>query len=196
MKIISFQNQLSNLTPHKKARLEISELVISNPELFPELLKYCFQTEKEISYKAVWILELVSEKKLSLLIPYYELFFKNIPKVTKDQALRPLSKICLFLTESHYKKRNIVLESKYKETIIEYCFDWLISNQKVATEAYAMRSLYYLGTEFEWIHPELKIIIEQNTPLKTSAYGARGRMTIEKIRKFQNKKKQPFSEAS
>ncbi|MCF6307192.1 MAG: adenylosuccinate lyase [Flavobacteriaceae bacterium] len=196
MKIICFHNQLSNLTAHKKARLEISELVISNPELFPELLKYCFQTEKKISYKAAWILELVCEKKLSLLIPYYGIFFKNIPKTTKDQALRPLSKICLFLTDRHYKKRNILLESKYKETIIECCFDWLITNQKVATEAYAMRSLYFLGIEFDWIHPELKIIIEQNTPLKTSAYGARGRMTIEKIRKFQNKKKQSFIKTS
>ena len=183
------KNKLENLTAHRKTRLEISDLVILNPELFPELLNYCFKIDDDISYKAAWALEMVCEKKLSLLIPYFEIFFKNLPIVTKDQAVRPLSKICLFLTERDYKKRNFLLDIKHKEAITECCFDWLISNHKVATEAYAMRSLYFLGTEFDWIHPELIIIIKKNIPDRTGAYQARGRMTLEKISKFQNKKK-------
>ena len=163
--------------------------MILNPELFPELLNYCFKVDDDISYKAAWVLEMVCEEKLPLLIPHFKMFFKNLPKVSKDQALRPLSKICLFLTERHYKKRDFLLDIKHKEAITECCFDWLISKQKVATEAYAMRSLYYLGTEFDWIHPELKIIIQKNIPDRTGAYQARGRMTLKSIEKYHSKKK-------
>ncbi len=187
MNPLNLHTQLTNLTAHKKSRLKVSNWVIENPKHFKELLNFCFKIDEDISFKAAWVLEMVCEEKLPLLFPYLEMFFKNLPKVTKDQAVRPLSKICLFLTEKHYKKRNIFLVFKYKEVITECCFDWLITNQKVASEAYAMRSLFYLGTEFDWIHPELKIIIEQNTPLKTPAYGARGRITIEKIKKFRLK---------
>jgi len=52
---------------------------------------------------------------------------------------------------------------------------------------FILDTLFLLGTEIDWIHPELEIIIEQNTPLKTSAYGARGRITIKKIEKFRLK---------
>jgi len=69
----------------------------------------------------------------------------------------------------------------------ECCFDWLIINQKVANQAYAMSSLYYLGTEFDWVHPELSILLKQNIPLKSAAYKARGRMTLVKIEKFRLK---------
>ncbi|MFK5983774.1 MAG: adenylosuccinate lyase [Flavobacteriaceae bacterium] len=189
MKLLNLYTQLTNLTAHKKSRLEVSNWVIENPDSLKELLSYCFKVDEEVSYKAAWVLEMVCEKKLPLLIPHFEIFFKNLPIVTKDQAVRPLSKICLFLTERHYKRRNILLDLKYKEAITECCFDWMISNQKVATEAYAMRSLYFLGTEFDWIHPELTIIIQKNIPNRTGAYQARGRMTLEIIDKFQNKKK-------
>ena len=67
------------------------------------------------------------------------------------------------------------------------CFDWLITNQKVAAEAYAMETLYLLGTEIDWIHSELVIIIEQHINTKTAAYKARGRITIEKIKKYRLK---------
>ena len=65
----------------------------------------------------------------------------------------------------------------------ECCFDWLITNQKVACQAYSMDALYLLGTEKEWIHPELKITLEQNISSQSAAYKARGRITLEKIKK-------------
>lgn len=191
MKLTNLHTQLTNLTAHKKSRLEVSNWVIENPNHFKELLNFCFMVDKKISYKAAWTLEIVCEKQIELLVPHFDLFFKNISKVTKDQALRPLSKICLMLTQHYYKKNsqqvNHFLSNNYKEIMIECCFDWLITNQKVATEAYAMRSLYFLGTEIDWIHPELIIIIKQNIPNKTAAYKARGRMTLEEIEKYNRK---------
>jgi len=106
--------KLDSLKAYRKDRLALAEWILDNPETFPELLSICFKTEDDISFKASWILEYVCEEKMDLLVPYFDVFFKNLPKVTKDQALRPLSKICLFLTEKHYKKKIALLDSKSK----------------------------------------------------------------------------------
>jgi len=193
LKSLKLQTQLTNLSAHKKSRLEVSNWVIENPESLKELLNYCFKIDEDISYKSAWVLEYVCNDRLDLLIPHLTLFLKNIPKAYKNQSIRPFSKICLMLVKSNYiKKESKVIAAmnlQIKKAMTECSFDWLISNQKVASQAYAMDTLYLLGTEIDWIHPELKIIIEQNIPNKTAAYKARGRMTLEKISKFQNKGK-------
>ena len=74
------------------------------------------------------------------------------------------------------------LNKKHLETITSACFDWLIGNHKVAAQAYAMTCLLLLGRKFDWIHPELRSILEQNYPNGSAAYKARARMTLAKLR--------------
>lgn len=197
-KLISMKSEilikkLNYQSPTKEVRLEVAHWVIENPETFPQLLEICFKASDKTSYKAAWVLEYVCTEKMELLVPYFDLLFENLPKIYLDQAVRPFSKICLMLAKLNYTKKEELIVSHlkqlHKKIMTECCFDWLISNQKVATEAYAMSSLYYLGTEIDWIHIELKQIIQQNIVSKTGAYKARGRITIENISKFQNKKK-------
>jgi len=47
-----------------------------------------------------------------------------------------------------------------------------------------MTVLYFLGTEFEWIHPELEQIIEKNIHQGSAGYKSRGQHTLENIRNF------------
>ena len=171
---------------HRKTREDVAHWVLDHPEYFKDLLDFCFRTELPISHKAAWILEIVCEEKLDLLLNNLDDFLENIYKVKKDQAVRPLSKICLMLTTKYYKKKDQkvmnVLSSRHKEIITERCFDWLITDQKVACEAYSMHSLYLLGRDIEWIHPELRVIIEQNITHKSAGYKAQGRKILEKIK--------------
>ena len=106
--------------------------------------------------------------------------------------MRPLAHICELIAISNYKKKDIdviaVFSEKHKKTLIDCSFDWLITEQKVACQVRAMTALYYLGTEFEWIHPELKQIIEQNVHLGSAGYQSRGKKTIKQIDTFQNNK--------
>lgn len=177
---------------YKEVRLEIAHWVIENPETFPQLLEICFKANDKASYKAAWILEYICAEKMEILVPFFDLFFENLSKIHLDQAVRPFSKICLMLTKLNYtnKEELIVnnLKPKYKQTMTECCFDWLISNHKVACKAYSMDALYYLGTEIDWIHTELTQIIQQNIVSGTAAYKARGRMTLEKIEKYSRRK--------
>ncbi len=89
------------------------------------------------------------------------------------------------LAKLNYNKKDKLiiknLNSRRKKTMTECCFDWLITNQKVACHAFAMDALYLLGTEIDWIHPELKVVIAQDMHSRNAGYVTRGRITLEKI---------------
>lgn len=180
--------KLNYAKAYRQTRLDIADWVLTRPQSINELLEYCFKTEDSISYKAAWILEFVCLEKLELLYEHLDYFFENLPKVKRDQALRPMAKICKMITKAYYKKKDKallkVLKPEHKEIITELCFDWLITNKKVACEVYAMDTLYYLGTEIDWIHSELKTIIETNIHQKSPGYKAHGKQILALITKF------------
>ena len=180
---IEFQNKLDSTTAHKDSRQKQANEVLNNRDNFDELIRLCFETKNKNHPKACWVLELVCYKKLEWLQKYLDFFSSNIKNLTKDSAIRGISKVCLLVTISHFKKKEIQLTENQLQQITETCFDWLIKDRKVASKCYAIRSLYLLGTHFDWIHPELKIILEKEYPNHSSAYKAVAREILKKINK-------------
>lgn len=181
--------QINYVKAYRKHRWDAAQWVLSHPETLPELLSLCFlEDEGDISYKATWVLEFVCLEDLALLYPLLDDFFGSLAKVKKDQSLRPLSHICELLCIRYYKENDSALITSltdaHKTIMTECAFDWLISDQKVACQVRAMTALYYLGEEFDWIHTELKQIIERNIHEGSAGYKARGRHILEKIAKF------------
>lgn len=177
--------RLNYTKAYRKTRLEVADWVLAHPELFPDLLQQCYNQESDMSYKASWILEFVCKARLELLYPELDLFCANLKTISKDQAKRPFAKICEILCLEYYKKQNPksqkVVTNAHKELITEACFDWLINNEKVACKAYSIQALYLLGTEFDWIHPELKIILRQGYNSHSAAFKARARQFLQKL---------------
>lgn len=180
--ISEFQKNLDYVTGHRANREKYADEVLDNQELFSELIQLCFQTSNKNSSKAFWILEFVCYQKLEWLADYLDFFCSNIENLKDESSIRPAAKICQLLLLSHYKKNEIILSEKNLEEIIESSFDWLINDIKVATKAYSMRSLYILGQHFDWIHPELKIIITKDYPNHTAAYKAVAKEVLKKIK--------------
>lgn len=183
--------KLNCTSARRDSRTQAANWVLKKPEVFPELLDLCFYAKDDLSFKAAWILEFVCLEKFELLYPHFETYFDNLPNDHKDQTVRPLAKICERLAIEYYKNKNPVLvkllNESYRQTMIECCFDWLISNQRVACEVYAMSSLFYLGTEFDWIHTELKTIIDTTIHKRSAAYKSRGKKVLAQIEKFRYK---------
>ncbi|MES2813089.1 MAG: hypothetical protein V4670_11515 [Bacteroidota bacterium] len=173
---------LENCTIARKERDKMRNLVIRKPELTPELCSIAFHLEDEIHIKAYWILELISEKKLKLLVPYIEDFCETIPKLTDDSAKRTASHIIYYLAKSNHRANGINLTQLQETQIIEMCFDWLIRDEKVATKVYAIKALFVLGKKYDWIHPELKNIIQQDYTHHTAAYQAATRIILKKLK--------------
>jgi len=189
------EEKLNYARAYHKTRLEVANWVLDNPETFSDLLDFCYDLKNDISYKASWILEIVVKDDLSLVYPEIDRFCNQLEHITRDQSLRPMAKICEIIIHEFYKNKTSeikkVLSQKHKEQITTNCFDWLITDQKVACKAYSISSLYALGTEFDWIHPELETILKEGYNNHSAAFKARARQFLAKIEK--RKKQKPYN---
>ena len=189
MTIAQFKKQLESVNHSKEKRLENTRFVQEFPNLIPLLFDIALQEKEPVAKKAMWLLEFVGREELSLLFPYLDAFINTMKQVQLDPSIRPAAKICEYLIENYFGKGNYPevknhLSAKHKEQIIEQCFDWIIDAKcKVAAKAYSMTTLYLLGTESDWIHPELQIILEQGYHEGSAAYKARARQVLEKIKR-------------
>lgn len=177
-----------NYVDHSRAnRLKYANLLIAQPELIPKLLDILFMVDDKVSCRAAWVFEFMCGEKLEEIIPYLDVFTENIHKVHIDSAERPVAKICECLAKAYYSKEKnaiqSVLSSNHKEKIVEACFDWMIKDVKVAPKAYSMNTLYLFGKDYDWVHPELSIILERDFHRQSAAFKARARHILKKIKK-------------
>lgn len=176
---------------YRKNRLKAAKWVLKNPETVSELIRFSFHEETKLATKATWVLEFVCREDLSYIFPHLDYIFENLPAVKSDGQLRSFGLICELLTIGYYKKQlpsyRKALTSEHIKVMTQCCFDWMLTNQKVACQARAMTSLYFLGTESAWIHPELGSIIQKNLPKGSAGYINRGQKTVELISKFSKK---------
>lgn len=167
-------------------RTKLVNLFLTKPAYLPMLLELCFSGKPKISAKACRLLEFVCNIDLSIILPYSKEFFSKIGLLEKDAEIRPAGKICELLMIAHYVKKDAATQlyilKPQREKIIETCFHWMLSDQKVAAQAHAMTCLQLLGTEFTWIYPELKIILDRNYASKSAGYQARARMVLKKMK--------------
>jgi hypothetical protein len=166
----------------RENRQILADEVLLNPSLLIELVPLCFQISDTNSPKACWILELFCYQKLEELNPYLDYFCSNIKLLISESAIRPMAKVCQLVVISHFKKKEIQLTEHQLQAITEACFDWLITDTKVASKCYAIRTLYLLGSQFDWIHLELKVILEKDYANHSAAYRAVSREILKKIK--------------
>ena len=181
--------QLNNLeTAKRENKQRIANIVLEQAFLFEELVTITFWIDKKISIKAAWVLEWIcTHQNLDFILPYLKEFTSKISSLKFDSAIRPCAKICEYLATAYYAKSA----NKTKETltlvhidaIVETGFDWLITPQKIAVRAYTMNTLYLFGLEKEWIHPELKHLIETKIIHESKGTKARGKHVIKLIEK-------------
>lgn len=186
MTYLELYNALNYVDHSRTKRKEISNLVANHPSNIATLMKVAFQVDDPVSCKACWILEFTAKEHLDYLLPNMDTFIRNIGSVHLDPAVRPIAKICELLMKSYFqskdRKTRNALNEEHLENITSACFDWLIGNHKVAAQAYSMTSLLLLGRKFPWIHPELRMVLEQNYQNGSAAYKARARMALAKLK--------------
>ena len=178
--------ELDYVNHSRENRKKYAIMVISNPELIDKVLDVLFQVDDKVSQRAAWLLEFVARENLDALLPYLDRITEEMHKVYLDPAVRPIAKICEYLIEAYYHRNpnhtKDHLKPIHKERIIELSFDYMITDQKVAAKAYSMNSLYLLGKEYDWIHPELMQILEQGFASGSAAYKARSRHLLKKLK--------------
>ncbi|WP_337967424.1 hypothetical protein [uncultured Flavobacterium sp.] len=179
------QTKLNYLKAYRENRLMVAQDVLENPSLFKELVSICFSPLNKNNHKACWILEFVSYEELIWLQPHLDFFCSNLKILKDESSIRPIAKVVQLLVKSHYKKdeNSIQLSETNLQDCIEASFDWLINDVKVATKAYSIRTLYVLGNHYDWIHPELQIILNKDYADHSAAYKAVAKEVLKKIEK-------------
>lgn len=180
--------ELSYVNHSREKRLYYANLVINNPDLIPKLLDILFMVDDKISCRAAWVFEFMCGENLEASIPYLDEFTESMHSVHLDSAVRPVAKVCEYLITAYYSRHDnsikLALLPKHKEKIVEACFDWMINDEKIAPKAYAMNSLFLLGQDYDWIHPELALILERDYQMQSSGFKARARHILKKIKRI------------
>lgn len=186
MTIEELYKHLTYVNSSRENRAINAKTVLTNLNLLPSLIDILFKVDDKVSCKAAWVLEFTCDKNLEVLIPFLDKFTSNISKVHLDSAIRPVAKICEYLVKAYYSKEdnNIknTLKPLYQERIIETSFDWMITNQKVAVKVYSMSSLYLLGKDYDWVHPELVTILERDFNSSSAGFKARAKQILKKLK--------------
>ena len=178
------QRKLDLVTAYRESRLKYAQEVLENKHYFEELVEICFSPTDKNNHKACYILEFVAYEKLIWLQPQLDFFCSHLKVLKNESSIRPIAKVTQLLIQAHYKKseNGIFLSEKNLQDCIETSFDWLINDIKVATKAYCMRTLFILGKYYEWIHPELQIILTKDYAVHSYAYQAVAREVLKKIK--------------
>lgn len=174
--------------PKRENRQRVANIVLENQNLFKELVALTFDVDNKVSIKAAWILEWIcTHHHLESILPHLDAFTSKIETVKFDSAIRPCAKICEHLAIAYYSKNDHKVKHKltinHIDTIVATGFDWLITPQKIAVRAYTMTFLYLFGLQKEWIHPELKHLIETKIIHESKGCKARGKHILELIEK-------------
>jgi len=175
--------KIESSTCHVASRKMVSNFAMKDENYLSEMIQFAFDIDHELHVKAFWSLDLVCEKKLKQFVPYIEGFCNILPKIKDDSALRPATRIAYFLTKSNHRKNGISLTQEQEHNLIEALIDRLIQEEKVASKVYAMKALFVLGKKYNWVHEELKTIIEQDYSNHSAAYQAATRNLLKKLNK-------------
>lgn len=177
--------ELNHVDATRDCRTKYANLVVDNPHLFKPLLDIVFMVDDKLSSRAAWIFEFVCTKDLNFIRPHLEEFTSSMSKVHLDSSVRPVAKVTEMIVTNYYEKKTSaikdVLSHQQRERIVEACFDWLIQEEKVAVKVYSMSSLWLLGNEFDWIHDELRLILQRAYTNQTAAYKARAKHVLKKL---------------
>ena len=182
MNKVALYEALNYVDASREKRSELAKQVVSSQNLIPLIIEIIAEENGPISCKASWVLEYVAKKDLHAIVNHLNQFVLLLPNLHLESSIRPAAKICELLMKAYFGKKphatQIEVTENQLKCIAEAAFDWLIGNHKVAPRAHSMTILLLLGKKIDWIHPELRLILNQNYPTTSAAYKARTRMTL------------------
>ncbi|WGK64683.1 hypothetical protein [Croceiramulus getboli] len=173
-------SELDQVDARLTSRLAFAKKIEDEPEAIPKLVKLMIQEGKpHHAKKAAWILDLIYSQSAEKLHPYLMQWIQALPQLKIEAGRRVMAKIYALALAEHIEVLN---DGTSRKKLISIFFDWLLDDHEVAIKANAMTALFTLGKYEDWVHPELKRVLEEDAAKHSPAYRARARMTLAKIK--------------
>lgn len=142
-----------------------------HPECFEELLALaCSPKEKRKHIVAAWVLEKYALNRLDVLAPCLAVFLQGTMVQTHESKRRPMIKLTYHYCRN--KKRRSELSEKEKDTLVEICFGYLLDAQKIASIAFALKTVDFFLDHSPWIRKEVLAYIERESPKRGRSFQA------------------------
>ena len=163
--------------------LELSRILREQQFALRDLIDVTFHPDKDIAFRAAWILENVFLQNPASYETDLEYLVSRISDVKHASCQRHYAKILMHITDP---KTIPVIKDKMLqlnvEPIVEQCFDWMIDPKvKIAVKCFASEVLFNLHTRYPWITGELaeqvKFMMRNGSP----GIQSRGRRILAKI---------------
>tara|TARA_R110002012_G_scaffold42418_8_gene115482 strand:+ start:30123 stop:30695 length:573 start_codon:yes stop_codon:yes gene_type:complete len=158
------------------------------PEMAQALFNEVLLEDKVGTFNASWTFDHLMRKKLIYILPIFEDFVNRLSELKTESCIRPIAHVCEMVCEAYFKKKNPDfvqnITDDQLEKMMSSCFDWLIGPMNIAPKVFSMTCLYYLGLKYDWVHPELKLVLEDSYATGTTGYKNRAKKTLDKLAKL------------
>jgi len=121
-----------------------------------DVIRLTFYPEKEIAFRAAWLLENLVLTKPLRFIDDLDYLIAQFFKIKNKSCQRHYAKILMHLTGPKMDKAvKAKIEAMNMEPVVERCFDLIINPKSpVAVKVFSCQVLFNLRTRYNWI-PEM-----------------------------------------
>ncbi|MDP9048394.1 MAG: hypothetical protein M3N14_09675, partial [Bacteroidota bacterium] len=163
--------------------LELSRILKEQKFALRDLIDLTFYPDKNIAFRAAWILENVFLQNPTLYDPDLGYLVSRIKEVEYESCKRHYAKIVMHITG---KRTPETIRQKLNELdlepVVEQCFDWMIDPKVlVAVKVFASEALFNLRQRYPWIAEELANQIKFLMRNGTAAIQSRGRKLLSQL---------------
>ena len=166
--------------------LELSAILKAQQFTLRDLIDVTFNPNKDIAFRAAWILENLILQKPAAYVISFEYLLSRVKDVRHESCQRHYAKILMHITAK--KAGTVVNEGIMEmdmEPIVAQCFDWMIDpSVKIAVKCFAAETLINLAPRYPWIKDELAEQLQFLMRDGTAAIQSRGRRLLAGLKKI------------
>jgi len=163
--------------------VKLSAIIQKQQFSIKDLIDITFHPDKNIAFRAAWILENLLLQKPESYIEHLNYLNSRVKDVGNPSCKRHYAKILMHITApkapANIKQR---LAETELEPVVEQLFDWLIDPKVlIAVKVFAAEALFNLRERYPWISEELANQIRFLMRDGTAAIQSRGRKLLAKL---------------
>ena len=179
-----FVKQIS-ATIGKSRVIELTKIIQEQKFPLHNLVDITFHPDKNIAFRASWILENVLLNDMENYIPHIDYLTKRFVDVNYPSCQRHYGNIIMRITSSKAPKSIKTAINKINfDPVIEHLFEWLIDEKvKIAVKSCAAEALFNLRLQYPWIKEELTEQLQYLMRDGTAAIQSRGKKLLKQLDK-------------
>ena len=163
--------------------VKLSAIIQKQRFSIKDLIDITFHPDKNIPFRAAWILENLFLEKPESYIEDLEYLISGVKDVDNPSCKRHYAKILMHITAP---KAPAIIKQKLAEIdlepVVEQLFDWLIDPKiLIAVKVFAAEALFNMRDRYDWIAEELANQVRFLMRDGTAAIQSRGRKLLARL---------------